>query len=70
MTSHLMAAECAALLGVRPETLLGLSPAEQMVHRAGRGVTTARRLDSLRDRRFAGRFDANRRFVPATGVAR
>ena len=67
MTNHLMAAECAALLGVRSEALLGLSPAEQMVHRARRGVTTARRLDYLRNRRFAGRFDANRRFVAAPG---
>jgi type IV secretion system protein VirD4 len=68
LTNHLMAAECAALLGVRPEELLGLPPSEQMLHRAGEGVTTARRLDYLRDRRFAGRFDANRRFLPAPGL--
>jgi len=62
MTNHLMAAECAALLGVSPEELLRLPPGAQMLHRAGESVMTARRLDYLRDRRFVGRFDVNRRF--------
>jgi type IV secretion system protein VirD4 len=39
MTNHLMAAECAAQLGVQPETLLRLPPGEQMLHRAGRCCT-------------------------------
>jgi type IV secretion system protein VirD4 len=63
MTSHLMAAECAALLGVSAEDLLRLPAGTQMLHRAGEGVRTARRLDYLRDRRFSGHFDANRRFL-------
>lgn len=70
MTNHLMAAECAALLGLAPDTLLRMPDGEQMLYRAGEGVTSAHRLDYLRDRRFAGRFDANRRFVPAPGPSR
>ncbi len=70
MTNHLMAAECAAVLGVRPQELMALPASGQMVHRARRGVTTSRRLDYLRDRRFAGLFDATRRFLPAPAPGR
>lgn len=70
MTNNLMAAECAGLLGVQPEELLGLAPGEQMLYRAGEGATTARRLDYLRDRRFAGHYDVNRRFAPTLAPAR
>jgi type IV secretion system protein VirD4 len=62
VTNHLMAAECGALLGVPARELMRLSPAEQLLQLPRRRAVTGRRLDYLRDRRFASHFDANRRF--------
>jgi len=62
MTNHLMASECAAVLGVPADALYGLAANEQMVQQARQGVVTSRRFDYLHDALFAGRFDANRRF--------
>jgi type IV secretion system protein VirD4 len=65
----LMAAECAAVLGCKPDDLLRLGTGQQMVLLAHRRARTMGRLDYLRDRCFRGLYAANPRHARA-GLAR
>jgi type IV secretion system protein VirD4 len=61
ITNGLMAAECAAVLGCKPQELLRMRPNRQMVVMPRMPARVLRRLDYLRDRRFKGLFAPNPR---------
>lgn len=61
VSNGLMAAECAAVLGCKPEELQRLSPHRQFAMQPRRGAQAIGRLDYLRDSFFRGRFLNNPR---------
>ena len=63
ITNHNMAKEWSELMGQRAEDLHHLASEDVAVLRQGQGSLVCRRPDYLKDEMFAGRFDANQRFV-------
>lgn len=63
ITNHNMAKEWSELLGLRPQDMQGLPREDAVVLRQGQGSLVCRRPDYLKDKVFAGSFDANRRFA-------
>jgi type IV secretion system protein VirD4 len=62
-TNHLMAREWGEVLGQEPRELLRLRREDAMLFTQDEGFRVCRRADYLRDKAFAGHFDANERFA-------
>lgn len=68
ITNHNMAKEWGELLGMRAQDLDRLALDEAAVSVRGKGSLVCRRPDYLRDKAFAGLFDANPRFALQGGL--
>ncbi len=66
-----MSRQIADMLGdISAEALFAMTGEQIAVHVARKPTAIARRLDYLKDSRFAGKFDANPRYHrPAAGIA-
>src|SRR5262249_27324178 len=63
LNNHLLAKEWGEVMGVDPAELAELGPEQAGLYLHGSGFRKCRRADYLRDRVFAGKFDANPRFA-------
>jgi type IV secretion system protein VirD4 len=63
ITNHSMAKEWSELLGLSAQDLQQLPREDAVVQRQGQGSVVCRRPDYLKDKAFAGQFDANQRFA-------
>jgi type IV secretion system protein VirD4 len=63
ITNHSMAKEWSELLGLSAQDLQQLPREDAVVQRQGQGSVVCRRSDYLKDKAFAGQFDANQRFA-------
>jgi type IV secretion system protein VirD4 len=70
ITNHNMAKEWSELLGQTMQGLGQLAREDAVIHRQGQGSLVCRRPDYLKDKVFAGLFDANQRFALQGEVGR